>query len=345
MEVSDLVLTVIGVVIIILLAVLLFKWSAGQGGPTAATDANALALLQRAMNDLRGAVDARLSENTQRMDGAVSSAQRLVQEVTTELVAIKEIGARTGKFAEQVQALQDTLSNPKQRGIFGEYILERVLADVLGAGTYEMQYSFKDCRVDAIIRIGPSIVPIDSKFSLDNYNKLAAASETDRPAIERTFVADLKKRIDETAKYIRPEEGTMNFAFMFVPAEGIYYDLLTNRVGADQETNLIRQAAQKKVIIVSPTTLFAYLQTVLQGLKALTIEQRAEEILVRVGELGRHIGAYEECYRLLGRSLGAAVGHYNTGYKELGKIDKDVLNLTDASAGIEVQLIDKPTQE
>ena len=337
----DYVLAGLGFAIIILLVMLLLR----KPGAVSSSDGSGLDLLQKQVGELRSAVDTKLSENTQRMETTLTQSAALVRDITTEIAALKDIGVRTGQFADQVRALQETLSNPKQRGIFGEYILERVLADVLGAGAFEMQYAFNDCRVDAIIRIDKALVPIDSKFSLDNYNKLATASEAERPALERAFIADLKTRIQETAKYIRPHEGTMNFAFMFVPAEGIYYDLLTNRIGADQETNLIRQAAEKKVIIVSPTTLFAYLQTVLQGLKALTIERRAETILMRVGELGRHIGAYEEHYRLLGRSLGTTVGHYNNGYKELGKIDKDVLNLTDERVGIEVELLDKPSQE
>lgn len=338
----DYVIAGLGVIIVVLLCFLLFRKQtvANSGG-----EGSGLVLLQKEVAGLRTAVDTKLSENTERMAATLKDSSQLIKDITTEIGALKDIGVKTGQFADQVRALQETLSNPKQRGIFGEYILERVLADVLGAGSFEMQYSFKDCRVDAIIRIDKQIVPIDSKFSLDNYNKLADASEADRPALERAFVADLKNRIQETAKYIRPEEGTMNFAFMFVPAEGIYYDLLTNRIGADQETNLIRQAAQKKVIIVSPTTLFAYLQTVVQGLRALTIERKAEAIIARVSELGRHIGAYEEHYRLLGRSLGTAVGHFNNGYKELGKIDKDVLNLTGDSAGIDVDQLDKPSAE
>ncbi len=337
---TDYVLIGLALVIVVLLSLLLLRKPLAAAG-----DSSGLLLLQKLVGELRGTVDAKLSENAQRMENTLTESARLVRDITAEIAALKDIGVKTGQFADQVRALQETLSNPKQRGIFGEYILERVLADVLGAGSYTMQYSFKDCRVDAVIHIDKSLVPIDSKFSLDNYNKLAACAEADRPVLERAFIADLKARIQETAKYIRPDEGTMNFAFMFVPAEGIFYDLLTNRVGADEETNLIRQAAEKRVIIVSPTTLFAYLQTVLQGLKALTIERKAEEILTRVGELGRHIGAYEEHYRLLGRSLGTAVGHYNDGYKELGKVDKDVLNLTEEGVGIKVELLEKPSRE
>jgi DNA recombination protein RmuC len=186
-------------------------------------------------------------------------------------------------------------------------------------------------------------VPVDSKFSLENYNRLIQAPESEKPALEKAFVNDLKMRITETAKYIRPEEDTMDFAFMFIPSEGIYYDLLVNQVGAGEEENLIQRAASKyKVIIVSPTSFLAYLQTVMQGLKALQIEEKAVEIQKRVGELGKHIGSYEEYYKKLGTALSTAVSHYTSGYKELGKIDKDVYRITGEKLGIEPMALDKP---
>lgn len=336
------VLAALGVIIIILLLWLITR----SGKPIVGDNTQGLVLLQQKVEKLSDTVDSKLSESSRQMERTLSESQRLIKDITTEIVSIKEIGTQTGQFAEQLRSFQDVLSNPKKRGIFGEYILEQVLHDVLGAKSYEMQYGFRDgLRVDAIIRLDGQIVPIDSKFPLDNYNKLATATTAERPALEQAFIADLKARIDETARYVRPEEGTLNFAFMFIPAEGIYYDLLTNRVGADLETNLIRQAAQKKVIIVSPTSFFAYLQTVLQGLKALKIERKAEQIQGRVVELGRHIGAWEESYRKLGKTLGTTVNHYNDGYKELAKIDKDVLNLSDEGIGIDMQLLSRPSDD
>ena len=214
-----------------------------------------------------------------------------------------------------------------------------------------MQYKFSDGEiVDAVIFLaGKKILPVDSKFSLENYNKVLEAREaSERERFEKLFKQDLKNRIDETAKYIRPNEGTMDFAFMFIPSEGVYYDLLVNKVGAVQTSarDLIEYAfQQKKVIIVSPTSFMAYLQTVLQGLKALQIEEQAQTIMKRVGELGRHIGTYEEFYKKLGVSLGTTVGHYNSAYKELGKIDKDVVRITERSAGINPLILEKPEKE
>ena len=297
----------------------------------------------------------------QQMSSQMSESHKIMRELTREITSVKEIGRQGADYAKQLQNLQDILKNPKQRGILGEYYLETVLKNVLPPGMYQMQYPFKNGEiVDAAVFVNEKIVPIDSKFSLENYNRFIHAQEPERSVLEKTFVNDLKLRIQETAKYIRPEENTMDFAFMFIPSEGIYYDLLTNQVGAGakaggppdasdafrENENLIQRAASKyKVIIVSPTSFLAYLQTVMQGLKALQIEKQAEEIQKRVGELGKHIGSYEEDYKKLGGALGTAVSHYNSGYKELGKIDKDVYRIAGSKIDIEQNLLDKPSAE
>lgn len=307
-----------------------------------------MVLLQQQLQNLEKTLDARVSESSRAMQENAhrqfSESARLIKEITQEVTSVKEIGRQTQGFAEQLKNLQDILQNPKQRGILGEYYLETVLKNVLPPGMYQIQYPFKNGEiVDAAVFVNDKIVPIDSKFSLDNYNRLVHASDAERPAFEKAFVNDLKTRITETAKYIRPEEGTMDFAFMFIPSEGIYYDLLTNQVGGGEDENLIQRAAGKyKVIIVSPTSFLAYLQTVMQGLKALKIEEKAVEIQQRVGELGKHIGAWQEFYRKLGVSLGTTVSHFNSGYKELGKIDKDVYRIAESKIGIEPELLDKP---
>jgi DNA recombination protein RmuC len=304
-------------------------------------------LLQR-LEGLERSLDSRMAENSKQMHDTMRTqlgeSSRLIKEITEEITSVKEIGRETGKFAEQLKSLQDILKNPKQRGILGEYYLETVLKNVLPPGMFQMQYGFENGEiVDAAVFINDKIVPIDSKFSLDNYNRFIHADGAERITLEKAFVNDLKLRITETAKYIRPSENTMDFAFMFIPSEGIYYDLLTNQVGAGEEENLIQRAASKhKVIIVSPTSFLAYLQTVLQGLRALQIEQKAVEIQKRVGELGKHVGSYEEYYKKLGNALGTAVSHYNAGYKELGKIDKDVYRIAESKIGIEQELLEKP---
>jgi len=213
-----------------------------------------------------------------------------------------------------------------------------------------MQYQFKDGTiVDAVIFVKDKIIPVDSKFSLENYNRiLETKDESEKMRFEAAFKDDLKNRIDETSKYIKPNEGTMEFSFMFIPSEAIYYDLLINKIGTVKSNtrDLIQYAAgDKKVMIVSPTTFLAYLQTVLQGLKALQIEESAKEIRKRVGELGRHLSSYETYMKKIGVHLGTTVNMYNSAYKELGKIDKDVLRISGKAAEIEPMVIDRPKEE
>lgn len=308
-------------------------------------------LLQQQMQELSRTLDKRVTESSKEMQTNAhrqfTESTRLIKEITKEVTSVKEIGRQTQSFAEQLKGLQDILKNPKQRGVLGEYYLETVLKNVLPPGMYKTQYAFANGEiVDAVVFINEKIVPIDSKFSLENYNRLVNAPEAEKPALEKAFVGDLKLRIQETAKYIRPEEKTMDFAFMFIPSEAIYYDLLTNRVGASDDENLIQRAAGKyKVIVVSPTSFLAYLQTVMQGLKAMKIEKRAEEIQKRVGELGKHIGVYEGYYRKIGSTLRTTVSHYNAGYKELNKIDKDVYRVSGSKIGIDPEVLDKPVSD
>jgi DNA recombination protein RmuC len=343
----------VALVVLVLLFVqgigLYFLFSRRAEAP--AEDGKGLMLLQAQMQELGRTLDARVSESSRAMQEnshrQFSESSRLIKEITTELTSVKEIGRQTQTYAEQLQSLQDLLKNPKQRGILGEYYLETVLRNVMSPEDYRIQYPFKNGEiVDAVIVINKKLVPVDSKFSLDNYNRFVSTQvgTTERAAAEKAFVNDLKLRITETAKYIRPEEDTMDFAFMFIPSEGIYYDLLTNQIGAGgEDENLIQRAASKyKVIIVSPTSFLAYLQTVMQGLKALQIEEKAADIQKRVGELGKHVASYEQFYKKLGASLSTTVSHYNAGYKELGKIDKDVYRIAESKIGIETELLDKP---
>jgi len=317
------------------------------------SDDDSSKLLINQINELRQTVDHKLSESNKLMHESVRSqfgeSAKLIREVTEGLTKLDQTNKQVVSFADQLQSLENILKNPKQRGILGEYFLDTLLKNVLPPGSYQMQYAFKDGTiVDAVVFVKEKIIPIDSKFSLENYNRLAETrDEAERSRLEKVFVNDLKLRIQETASYIKPSEVTMDFAFMFIPHEAIYYDLLVNKIGGDEYgENLIQRAASKyKVIIVSPTSFLAYLQTVLQGLKALQIEETATLIIKRVEDLGKHLKGYEEYYDKLGNALGTVVNHYNAGGKELGKIDKDVLRITGTSAGIESLTLDRPSVE
>src|SRR3989344_3657484 len=306
-----------------------------------------LMMLQNQLNEMARTLDTKLGESTRLMQSQFGESAKIIREITKELVQVGEGQKQVMGVTDQLKNLQDILKNPKQRGVLGEYYLETVLKNVLPPGAYQMQYGFKDGSiVDAVVVTKEGIIPVDSKFSLENYNRiLEAPTQTERERFETAFVNDLKNRVDETAKYIKPEEGTLGFAFMFIPSEAVYYDLLINKIGAVKvnTVNLIEYAAgQKKVMVVSPTTFLAYLQTVLQGLKALQIEETAKKIGERVQALGRHIGSYEAYMKKLGSHLGTALNTYNIAYKELAKIDKDVLRITGSSNNMEPMQLDRP---
>ena len=300
--------------------------------------------------DIRNTLDNRIGESTKAMQSQIGHSAKIISEVTEKLTKLDETNKQVIGFAGQLQSLQNILTNPKQRGVLGEYYLETVLKNVLPPGRFQMQYKFVDGDiVDAVIFLDKNkMLPIDSKFSLENYNKIInETNPAEKEKLEKLFKQDLKNRIDETSKYIRPNEDTTDFAFMFIPSEGIFYDLLINQVGAVKTStvDLIEYAfRQKKVIIVSPTTFMAYLQTVLQGLRALQIEESAKEIRKRVEDLSRHLGVYEEFMKKLGVNLSTTVNSYNSSYKELNKIDKDILRITGVAVGIEPQIVDKPEE-
>ncbi|OIO37366.1 DNA recombination protein RmuC [Candidatus Falkowbacteria bacterium CG10_big_fil_rev_8_21_14_0_10_43_10] len=297
-----------------------------------------------------GIMNAVTSQAQKLLSDIHDQSQKAISSVTEKLTKLDETNRRVVDFAGQLQSLEDILKNPKHRGILGEYQLEMVLKNVLPPNAYKMQYKFADGDiVDAAVFVKDKVIPIDSKFSLENYNRIVQEKDSHvRDRLEKEFKLDLKKRIDETAKYIKPREGTMDFAFMFIPAEGIYYDLLINQVGAIKVNtrDLIEYAFRDKhVIIVSPTSFHAYLQTVLQGLRALQIEESAKEIRKNVEMLGKHLMSYNDYLQKLGGHLGTTVGAYNNAYKEFKKIDKDVARVTDGKSGIEPLVLDKPKIE
>lgn len=318
-------------------------------------------MLQNQMNDLSRLLDEKmghvreeLKDSSRYMQesikGQFNESVKIIQDVTERLTKLDETNKQVMNFTDQLKDLQDILKNPKQRGVLGEYYLETLLKNVMPPGSFQMQYKFADGEiVDAVVFVKDKIIPVDSKFSLENYNRIIEEkNEVEKEKLEKMFVNDLKMRIQETAKYIRPSEDTLEFAFMFIPHEAIYYDLLINKIGAVQEDtdSLIQRAASKyHVIIVSPTSFLAYLQTVLQGLKALQIEESAKEIRKRIGELGKHIGAYDQYVKKLGTSLSTTVNHYNSASKEFKKIDKDVFRITGESGEVETLIIDKPSDE
>ena len=300
-------------------------------------------------------IDQRIARGLESSSNALqkqfAQSSKIIKDVTTELNLIKETNKQVLNFSEKMESLESILKNPKQRGILGEYFLETLLANTFQPNQYSMQYKFKNGDiVDAAIFFNDKTIPIDAKFSLEKYNKIVKESDKEkREKLEKAFKMDIKNRIDETSKYIRPEEGTTDFAFMFIPAEGVYYNLLIYKVGTlDINANdLIEYAFSKHVIIVSPTSFFAYLQTVLQGLKALKMEESVKHIIQKISDLGRHMNSYETYMQKLGNNLGTTVNMYNSAYKEFRKIDKDVYKITDGTVGGNADPItlERPTQD
>jgi len=316
---------------------------------------NLFLMLQNQLNELGRVMDSKLSETHKSVQQQYGISTKIIQDVTEKLTKLEETNKTVISFAEQLQSLENILKNPKQRGILGEYYLETVLKNVLPPKSYQMQYKLgqndagNDLIVDAVVFVKDKIIPIDSKFSLENYNRIVEEENPlEKIRLEKIFKQDLKNRIDETAKYVRPDKNTTDFAFMFIPAEAIYYDLLINQVGAVKVNtkDLIEYATKEKhVIIVSPTSFLAYLQTVLQGLRALQMEDSIKEVIKKVGDLGKHILAYDDYMKKLGNNLSTTVNSYNTAYKEFNKIDKDVAQISNKERQIEILELEKPNTD
>lgn len=288
-----------------------------------------------------------LHKSSQIIQGISGQSVKLISNITEKLTKLDETNKQVISFSEQLNNLEKVLTNQKKRGNLGEAGLKLVLENILPPTAYKLQYQFKDGDiVDAVIITKEGLIPVDAKFSLDNYNRILNEDDSEKKALlEKDFKNDLKKRIDETAKYIKVKEGTMNFALMFIPAEAIYYDLLVNEVGAVKVNtrNLVDYAYnERRVVIVSPTTFAAYLQTILQGLRALQIEEGAKSIKKNVESLGRHLLSYDDFMKKLGSSMSTTVNQYNQAYKEFKKIDKDVARITDGKSQVDVLEIDKP---
>lgn len=321
-----------------------------------------LLLLQQQLQQLTRTVDERMGETHKAMQegsrAQFRESRELIQEINKEVneqlrnvvkgvTEVSESSKQVFSVAEQLQSLEKVLKHQKQRGNLGEASLQLALENMFSPQEIKFQYQFPGGEtVDAVIVTPDGLIPIDAKFSLDNYRRLVdETDETKRNELEDEFKKDLKKRIDETAKYIRPKDGTLPFAFMYIPAEAIYYDLLVNEVGSVKVNtrSLIDYAYKdKNVIIVSPTTMAAYLQSVLYGFKAFKFAESSKEIIKKVEGLSRHLKAYEEYFSKVGNSLGTTVNHYNFAQKELGKVDKDIAKITGDSMDFETLSLEKP---
>lgn len=333
---------------------LFIAWKVSRPTPTNADSALLLKAdmteLNKAVLDLKDGMQKQLSDqlgvSNKQMAAQFQASAKIIQEVTQKLTELDRTNKNVGDIASELKTLQNVLQNPKQRGVLGEFYLEQILKNTLPPGSYELQYKIGEgLVVDAAIKLDDRILPVDSKFSLENYNRLIDCKEAERPALEKAFKEDLKRRIDETSKYIKPGKGTLDQALMFIPSEAIYYDLLANKVGAGgvNSRNLIHYASsEKKVTIVGPSTLAAMLQTIVQGIRSIEIHKDTEKIRKNIEQLSKHLVAHNMYMQKLGSSLGTTVGHFNTTYKELGKIDKDIVKIAQTEPSVEPMLLDRP---
>lgn len=304
--------------------------------------------LQKINDGLKDHLTTRLDRSQDQIAKQYEASNKIIKDVTQKLEKLENTNKNVGDIAIELKSLQNVLQNPKQRGVLGEYYLAQILENVLPTGTFELQYKISEgLVVDAVIKMDDRLLPLDSKFPLENYNRLLEANADKQEVLTKAFREDVKKRIDETSKYIKPAKKTLDQALMFIPSEAIYYDLLANKVGIGgvNGRNLIQYALEKRVTIVGPSTLAAMLQTIGQGLRSLEIHKDTEKIRKNIEQLQKHLLAYNVYFSKIGNSLGTTVGHYNTASKELGKIDKDIVKIGGGESAIEPLLLEKPIQD
>lgn len=295
--------------------------------------------LEAKLNQMTVLLKQQHTSTTDTVQQQLKQSALIIEDVTKKLSNLESTNKQVVGFAEQMKSLENILKNPKQRGILGEYFLETLLSNVLAPGQFQMQFKMENNEiVDAAIFYNKLTIPIDAKFSLEKYNLMMEEMDKERrDDLEKAFKMDVKKRIDETSKYIRAGEGTTDFAFMFIPAEGVYYSLMAATAGVNTE-NLLEYGFKKRVVIVSPSSLFAYLQTVIQGLKAVKMEESVKDVLKNIEVLGKHVMVYDEYMQKLGKQIGTTVNTYNMASREFKKIDKDVYKLTDGKVGGQIEL-------
>ncbi len=337
------------VVLIIVVIVLISKIGKGGGGSVAQELNEVRKELQQRLDRIDDQIDKKMQHSHLTIQQQFNQTSKIISDVTEKLTTLDKTNKQVLDFSSQLQNLQNILKNPKQRGVLGEYWLETLLSNVLPKDGYKMQYGMGEDEkngakliADAVIFLRELVIPIDAKFSLENYNRMTEESDpAKREELEKALKSDVKTRIDETSKYIRPEKGTAAFAFMFIPAEGVYYNLLNADVGSGiNSRNLVEYAFSKHVMIVSPTSFYAYLQTVLLGLRELQLEKSTSEIIKKVGELGKHFNAYADYHKKLGANLSTVVNQYNYSSNELKKVGKDVAKISTGSVAEDAESIE-----
>ena len=295
-----------------------------------------LNLIQNDLFHLTKTLDARLWENRSELSRNFETSSQIaktsnqnIETLTKKLTELESTNRQIHQIGTRLEWLENILKNPKQRGNLWEYFLKELLENVFSSDQYKLQYTLSTGIVDAALFLGGKVIPIDAKFPQENYDRLIHAE--DEFSIKKyswELKKDIQKRIDEVTKYILPTEDTTDFAFMLIPAEGMYYDIFINKLWDISPSKLIEYGFSKKVIICSPSWFYAYLQTVLQGMKSLQIEEQAKEIQKYVLKLQKDLWSYEEVFSKLWSSLWTTVNHYNAAQKRFSIIDKDIIKIS-----------------
>ncbi len=274
--------------------------------------------LDRRLKGLAETLDRRLGDLDTKVDSRLKSASEASNQIHERLGKLGEATVQMNERVKDLARLEQALKPPKARGGFGELLLENLLRDRLPPSHYKLQYSFKSGeRVDAVISVD-RLVPVDAKFPLDNFNRLVEAdNDGDRQTFEKALGRDLKSHIDAIAsKYIRPAEGTYDFAFMYVPSEAVYYELVCGKTG-----DLYTYALSKRVFPVSPTTFNAYLQVIVFGLRGMQVEKHAQEVMAQISQLQKDFGRFHEDFELVGKHIGHAQSKYGEAEKRLDRFE------------------------
>lgn len=277
-------------------------------------------LLQQQLEALRG----EMRQQSQGIDQRLDNASRFFGGMEAKLVKVEEASKRVLEVGKDIAELQQILRAPKLRGNFSEQLLADLLSQMMPVENFVLQYSFGNGeRVDAVIKTAERLVPIDAKFPLENFQSwLAAKTEEEKKAERKKFLWDVKKHIDDIArKYILPAEGTFEFALMYIPAENIYYEIVTRDLAAGESSSIVYYALKKKVIPVSPNTFYAYLQTILLGLRGMQVQKRVQEILVEMGRVRTELSNFREDFVTLGKHLSHALSSYSKSDKRLTRLE------------------------
>ncbi len=283
--------------------------------------------LARRLQEVQAALDERLTGQQRLLAEQLSASGRTVADLKKELGSLSEATGQIFDLGKNIAGLESILTSPKLRGGVGEIFLEKLLADTFPSAFYDMQYTFASgVTVDAVIRIGSQLVPIDSKFPIEDFKRVLEAGEAERSKARRKFLSNVKKKIDDiAAKYILPDEGTFTFAMMYIPAENVYYETIVREEGAgggDSESDsLLEYAINRRVIPVSPNTFYAYLQVILYGLRGLELERRGSEIMARLRRMQGELDAFSEEYSVLGTHLSNAGKAYERAERKLSGLD------------------------